>query len=48
MVRELNVGNAQIRSLLDRQKEQLLAECQAEIKNTNSRLIMTEEVCKIE
>ena len=29
---ELNVGNAQIRTLWDRQKEQILAECQAEIK----------------
>ena len=29
---ELNVGNAQIRTLLDRQKEQILAECQAQIK----------------
>ena len=29
---ELNVGNAQIRTLLDRQREQILAECQAEIK----------------
>ena len=29
---ELNVGNAQIRTLLVRQKEQILAECQAEIK----------------
>ena len=29
---ELNVANAQIRTLLDRQKEQNLAECQAEIK----------------
>ena len=29
---ELNVGNAQIRTLLHRQKEQILAECQAEIK----------------
>ena len=29
---EQNVGNAQIRTLLDRQKEQILAECQAEIK----------------
>ena len=29
---ELNVGNAQIRTLLDRQKEQIFAECQAEIK----------------
>ena len=29
---ELNVANAQIRTLLDRQKEQILAECQATIK----------------
>ena len=29
---EVNVGNAQNRTLLDRQKEQILAECQAEIK----------------
>ena len=29
---ELNVANAQIRTLLDRQKEQILAECQAEFK----------------
>ena len=29
---ELNVGNAQIRTLLNRQKEQILADCQAEIK----------------
>ena len=29
---ELNVANAQVRTLLDRQKEQILAECQAEIK----------------
>ena len=29
---ELNVGNAQIRTLLDRQKEQILAECQAQSK----------------
>ena len=29
---EQNVENAQIRTLLDRQKEQILAECQAEIK----------------
>ena len=31
-VQELNVLNAQIRTLLDRQKEQIFAECQAEIK----------------
>ena len=36
---ELNVEHAQIRTLLDRQKEQILAECQA-------GLIMTEEVNK--
>ena len=29
---ELNVGNAQIRTLFDRQNEQILAECQAEIE----------------
>ena len=29
---ELNVEHAQIRTLLDRQKEQILAECQAEIR----------------
>ena len=29
---ELNVADAQIWTLLDRQKEQILAECQAEIK----------------
>ena len=29
---ELNVANAKIRTLLDRQKEQILAECLAEIK----------------
>ena len=29
---ELDVANAQIRTLLDRQKEQILAECRAEIK----------------
>ena len=29
---ELSVEHAQIRTLLDRQKEQILAECQAEIK----------------
>ena len=29
---ELNTEHAQIRTLLDRQKEQILADCQAEIK----------------
>ena len=44
---ELNTEHAQIRSLLDRQREQILADCQVEIKrDTNSRLIMTEEVYK--
>ena len=43
---ELNVEHPQIGTLLDRQREQILADCQAEIKNTNSRLIMTEEVYK--
>ena len=42
---ELNIEHAQIRTLLDQQKEQILAECQAEI-NTNSRLTITEEVYK--
>ena len=41
---ELNVGNAQIRTLLDRQKEQILAECQAEIQKHEFQA--TEEVCK--
>ena len=34
---ELNVGNAQIRTLFDKQKEQILAECQAEIKKHESQ-----------
>ena len=38
----LHTEHAQIRTLFDRQKEQILAECHAEI--TNSRLVMTEEV----
>ena len=44
---ELNVEHAQIRTLLDRQKEQILAECQAEIKkhefqaNYNRRSVQT-------
>ena len=29
---ELNVGNTQIRTLLDKQKEKIFAECQAEIQ----------------
>ena len=34
---ELNVEHAQIRTLLDRQREQILAECQAEIKKHEFR-----------
>ena len=34
---EPNVGNAQSRTLLDRQKEQILAECQAEIEKHEFR-----------
>ena len=44
---ELNTEQAQIRTLLDRQRGQILADCQAEIKkHENSRLIMIEEVYK--
>ena len=43
---ELNVENAQIRTLLDRQKEQILAECQAEIKKHEFQAEKTEEVYK--
>ena len=39
---ESNTEHAQIRT----DREQILAECQAEIRNTNSRLIMTQEVSK--
>ena len=39
--------NEQIRILLERQKEQILADCRAErFRNTNSMPIMTEEVSK--
>ena len=38
--------NEQIRILLERQKEQILADYQAKIQNTNSRPIMTEEAFK--
>ena len=34
---ELNTEHAQIRTLLDRQKEQILANCQAEIKKHDSQ-----------
>ena len=40
--------NEQIRILLERQKEQILADCRAEIRNTSSKPIMIEEVSKIE
>ena len=43
---EQNPGLAQIRTLLDRQREQVLAYCQAEIRKQISRLIVTEEVYK--
>ena len=46
-IQKQNSESEQIRTLLDRQREQILADCQAETrKNTNSRLIMTEEVYK--
>ena len=45
-IQRQNSDNEQIRTLLDRQREQILADCQAETENTNSRLIMSEEVCK--
>ena len=35
----------QFGTLLDRQMERSLTDCQAGIGNTNSRLIMTKEVC---
>ena len=41
---ELNLERAQIRTLFGPTEEQILADCQAEIEDTNSRLIMTEEV----
>ena len=41
---ELNVGNAQIRTLLDRQKERFSPNVRRILRNTNSRLTMTEEV----
>ena len=41
---ELNVGNAQIRTLLDRQIEQISPNVRRRLRNTNSRLAMTEEV----
>ena len=44
-IQRQNSENEQIRTLLDRQREQILADCQA-LENTNSRLITTEEVNK--
>ena len=38
--------NEQIRILLERQREQILADVKQRFKNTNSRPIMTEEVFK--
>ena len=43
---ELNTEHAQIGTLLDRQREQILADCQAVTKRHELRLIMTEEVYK--
>ena len=43
---ELNTEHAQIRTLLDRQREQILADCQAVIRRHKFQLIMTEEVYK--
>ena len=45
-IQRQNSENEQNRTLLDRQREQILADCQARLENTNSRLIMTEEVYK--
>ena len=41
---ELNFGNAQNRTLLDRQKEQIFAECQAEIKKHELQANYDEEM----
>ena len=41
-----NSESEQIRTLLDRQREQILADVRRRLENTNSRLIMTEEVFK--
>ena len=41
-----NSESEQIRTLLERQREHILADCQAEIRNTNSRPITTGEVFK--
>ena len=39
-------GHEQVRTLLDRQREQILADARRRLENTNSKLIMTEEVYK--
>ena len=39
-------GHEQIRTLLDRQREQILADFQAKIRKHDSKLIMTEDVYK--
>ena len=41
---ELYVGNAQIRTLSDRQKDKFSPNGRRKLRNTNSRLIMIEEV----
>ena len=46
-IQRQNSENEQSRTLLERQRERILADCQAErLENTNSSLIMTEEVYK--
>ena len=45
-IQRQNSESEQIRTLLDRRREQIFAECQAEIRKHNSRPIMTEEVYK--
>ena len=42
----LDVEHAQIRTLLDPQEEQILAECQAEIKDHELKAIMSEKEYK--
>ena len=45
-IRRHSSESEQIRILLDLQREQILADCQAEFRNTNSRPIMNEKVFK--
>ena len=43
---EVNTEQAQIRTLLDRQREKILADCQAEIRRHEFQANLTEEVFK--